>query len=84
MEGLLTRDVLRFVAVVTAGAILLLTHWAVARRLFFDHSIGRPLRVLALLPPFTPFIAFYEGKRAACYLWTLVFGVYVGIRIATA
>jgi hypothetical protein len=84
VQGLLTRDVLDFAVVVSAGALLLLTHWAVARRLFGDPMISRPLRWLALLPPFTPFVAFYEGKRAASYLYIVVVAGYVTARWTTA
>lgn len=77
MEGLFSRDVVKFVAVVVAGGLLLLTHWAVARRLFGDPTIGRPLRWLAWFPPLTPLIAFYEGKRTGAYLWIFALLGYV-------
>ena len=62
---------------VCAGAVLILTHWAVARRLFGDPAIGRPMRWLALVPPLTPFVAFAEGKRAAAYVWIVGLVIYV-------
>jgi len=81
VHGLIEADVFRFLAVVIAGGLLFVTHWIVARSLFGDPTAPRILRLLAIFPPLTPFVAFHLGKRAASILWIGVFAAYITVRI---
>lgn len=81
MQGLFHRDVVEFSVVVITFAVFFVTHAVVSYLMATDGEVSRPLRLLALLPPFTPLIAWHLNRRAAAIVWIGVLGAYVAARI---
>lgn len=84
MHGLIEADVLRFAAVILAGAVMLVTHYLVARSVYGDPETPPILRILAVIPPLTPILAYLRGKRAGAILWFGILTAYIVVRVVTA
>lgn len=66
---------------VLVGAALLVTHvWALLSALRSKRlSVG--LRLIALIPPATPVMAFIGGRRRAAVLWVVLLVTYIVLRL---
>lgn len=81
MQGIFHRDVVEFIVVVVTFAVFALTHAVVAYLLVRDPEISRLTRLLGVIPPFTPFVAWRLNRRAAATVWLGVLAAYVTARI---
>ncbi len=71
-----------FVAVVVTGALWLWLHVALLGRILLDRDLSVALRLLAVLPPLTPYVAWRAGARTLTVLWAVSLLAYLGLRVS--
>ncbi len=77
----MSADAWLLAAWVLVGAAFLVTHLAVLRTAIRARDLPVGVRLLALLPPLAPFIAWLAGRRSTPVLWVLFLLIYVGLRL---
>lgn len=76
----LSQDVVVFVGLVVASAGFALLHLALWLRVMRTKTLGRALRVLAVLPPITAFAGFRARAWVLCALWCMFAAAYLVLR----
>jgi len=66
---------------VLAGAAWLIVHVAVVWLALSERELSKRLRLLALLPPAAPVVAWAAGRRVAPVLWGVLLLTYAGLRL---
>jgi hypothetical protein len=76
-------DLVVFVALVVAFALLVTVHVALAARLVLKHPRWRGL-VAFIVPPLAPYWGMEAGMKKLATLWIVALSVYVVARIGAA
>jgi hypothetical protein len=76
----MTRDFALLATLTLLGALLLLVHLALLVRAVRAKQLRREWRLLALLPPATPFVAWRAGARVLTVLWAALLISYAILR----
>jgi len=66
---------------VLAGAAWLVAHVAVVWLALSARELSTRLRLLSLLPPAAPVVAWVAGRRVAPVLWGVLLVTYAGLRM---
>ncbi len=72
----MNADLPRFLALVTAGAVLPVVHVAVAARLSRMASLSWPWRITAWIPPWTLVVALRARSPFSALIWSVAVGFY--------
>jgi len=67
---------------IVVAAAFLVVHAVVVWLAFREGSIPLRWRLLALLPPVAPGVAWAGGRRVAPFLWAVLLVLYLGLRLA--
>jgi hypothetical protein len=78
----MTRDFALLMTLTVLGAVLLLVHIALLVRAVRAKQLRREWRLLALLPPATPLVAWKAGARALALFWAALLISYAILRSA--
>jgi hypothetical protein len=76
---MLTWETLVLLALTGAGALLLLLQLLLLIRAVSARQLRPALRVLALFPPLSPFVAWRAGARLSVLLWAVVLMLYAAL-----
>ena len=79
MSALFGRDFVLLVVLSVMGLLVFLVHFGLIRRVWGSTRDPRE-RVLLVLPPATPFVAWRAGHPIAAVVWVLIVGTYVVLR----
>ena len=81
MEAGVSADAWLLLAWILVGAAFVVTHLAVLRTAWKARGLALGVRLLALLPPLAPFVAWMAGRRATPVLWVALVLTYIGLRL---
>lgn len=76
----MANDALSFTALVSTSTLFVLVHFSILRRVFVTR-LPLGVRLLALVPPVAPVLAWVVGHRAVALLWAALVATYVALSV---
>lgn len=83
MAGMLERDFVVFFGLVLSSALWAVVHLSLGVHALSHKSSAWPMRLLGLVPPATPVVAFRMGARVRAGLWVAFAAAYLVLRSAS-
>ena len=74
-------DLVLLLLTVLVGALMVVVHLLTVRDCWHTEQ-PRWVRLLAIVPPLAPVIAYHGGYRPSGVIWVLTLGLYIGLRFA--